>query len=73
MRKLKEKLDLLAIKSQLVFLEKKEAMDQIVIMFIIIAVAAGIIGLLYIYSTGTLLTTFQTKMNTLINSWFDHS
>ena len=70
---MKEKLEMAAIKGHMAYLQKKEAMDQIVIMFIIIAVAAGIIGLLYIYSTGTLLTTFQTKMNTLVNGWFDHT
>ena len=42
-------------------------------MFIIIAVAAGIAGLLYIFVTGTFLPNFQTKITTLINNWFNHS
>ena len=43
----------------------------IIIMFIIIAVAAGIAGLLYIFGTKTLLPDFQTKITSLINQWFD--
>ena len=52
-------------------LQKKPAVDQIIIMFIIIAVAAGIAGLLYIFGTKTLLPDFQTKITSLINQWFD--
>lgn len=52
---------------------KKEGSDQIIIMFIIIAVAAGIAGLLYIFGTKTLLPNFQNKITTLINGWFDHN
>ena len=61
------------IQMQMKATEKKEAVDQIIIMFIIIAVAAGVAGLLYIFGTGTLLPNFQDKVNTLINSWFDHA
>ena len=49
----------------------KPAVDQIIIMFIIIAVAAGIAGLLYIFGTKTLLPDFQTKITSLISQWFD--
>jgi hypothetical protein len=53
--------------------QKVEGSDQIIIMFIIIAVAAGIAGLLYIFCTKTLLPNFQNKITTLINGWFDHN
>lgn len=53
--------------------EKKEANDQLIVMFIIIAVAAGIAGLVYIFATGTLLPNFQTKITNLINDWFNHA
>lgn len=51
--------------------QKKPAVDQIIIMFIIIAVAAGLAGLLYVFGTKTLLPNFQTKITTLIDQWFD--
>ena len=51
--------------------QKKSGVDQIVIMFIIIAVAAGIAGLLYIFGTRTLLPNFQQKVTGLIDQWFD--
>ena len=46
---IKAKADQMVIAAQLKMLEKKDAVDQIIIMFIIIAVAAGIAGLLYIF------------------------
>jgi len=55
------------------FREKKEANDQLIVMFIIIAVAAGIAGLVYIFATGTLLPNFQNKITNLINDWFNHA
>lgn len=73
MREVIDKVDQLMIRAKFKMAEKKEAVDQIIIMFIIIAVAAGIAGLLYIFGTGTLLPNFQNKVTTLINSWFDHS
>jgi len=72
MRKMVNKLNQLMIQTNLKMAEKKEAVDQIIIMFIIIAVAAGVAGLLYIFGTGTLLPNFQEKINTLINNWFNH-
>ena len=61
----------MVIAAQLKMLQKKDAVDQIIIMFIIIAVAAGIAGLLYIFGTKTLLPNFQNKITTLINQWFN--
>ena len=52
---------------------KRDGVDQIIIMFIIIAVAAGIAGLLYLFGKNTLLPNFQNKITNLINSWFDHA
>ena len=73
MEKLISKLDMAVIKAKTAFMAKKEASDQLIVMFIIIAVAAGIAGLLYIFATGTLLPNFQTKLTNLINNWFNHS
>ena len=70
MRKVVKKVDQMLIAAKGKVLQKKPAVDQI-IMFIIIAVAAGIAGLLYIFGTKTLLPDFQTKITSLINQWFD--
>ena len=72
MRKMVNKVNQLLTLAQMKVTEKKEAVDQIIVMFIIIAVAAGVAGLLYIFGTGTLLPNFQEKINTLINNWFNH-
>ena len=73
MEKLISKLDMAVIKAKTALMAKKEASDQLIVMFIIIAVAAGIAGLLYIFATGALLPNFQNKLTTLINNWFNHS
>lgn len=52
---------------------KKEGSDQLMVMFIIIAVAAGVAGLLYIFCKSTLLPEFQTKVTELLNNWFNHA
>ena len=71
MEKVVKKVDQMLITAKGKVLQKKPAVDQIIIMFIIIAVAAGIAGLLYICGTKTLLPDFQTKITSLINQWFD--
>ena len=73
MNKLVSKIDMAVLKAKMALMEKKEASDQLIVMFIIIAVAAGIAGLLYIFATGTLLPNFQDKLTNLINNWFNHS
>ena len=73
MRNVIAKLDMAVLKAKTELMQKKEASDQLIVMFIIIAVAAGIAGLLYIFATGTLLPNFQTKLTNLINNWFNHS
>ncbi|MGJ7448456.1 hypothetical protein GPA00_07390 [Streptococcus equinus] len=73
MNKLVSKIDMVVLKAKMALMEKKEASDQLIVMFIIIAVAAGIAGLLYIFATGTLLSNFQNKLTNLINNWFNHS
>ncbi len=73
MKKVVNKLDQMIIGVKTRLMQKKPAVDQIIIMFIIIAVAAGIAGLLYIFATGTLLPNFQNKLTNLINNWFNHS
>ena len=73
MNKLVRKMDGAIIRAKNFMTQKVEGSDQIIIMFIIIAVAAGIAGLLYIFGTKTLLPNFQNKITTLINGWFDHN
>ena len=73
MNKIVSASDMAILKAKLTLMEKKEASDQLIVMFIIIAVAAGIAGLLYIFATGTLLPNFQNKLTNLINNWFNHS
>ncbi len=73
MNKIVSAIDMAILKAKMALMEKKEASDQLIIMFIIIAVAAGIAGLLYIFATGTLLPNFQNKLTNLINNWFNHS
>ena len=73
MRKLIAKSDQALIKAKVMLGQKREGVDQIIIMFIIIAVAAGIAGLLYLFGTKTLLPNFQNKITNLINGWFDHT
>ncbi|MDO5292754.1 MAG: hypothetical protein Q4F05_08390 [bacterium] len=73
MKNIMQKLDMAVIGAKAKLMEKREGSDQLIVMFIIIAVAAGIAGLLYIFATGTLLPNFQTKISTLIENWFNHS
>ena len=73
MNKLVNKLDGLIIRGKNFVTMKRDGVDQIIIMFIIIAVATGIAGLLYLFGKNTLLPNFQNKITNLINSWFDHA
>ena len=73
MKRVVDKVNQLVIRAKLAISEKKESVDQIIIMFIIIAVAAGIAGLLYLFGTGKLLPNFENKMTELVNNWFSHS
>ena len=73
MRDMIRKMDLAIMNGKAKLLAKKEGNDQLIVMFIIIAVAAGVAGLLYIFAKGTLLPNFQTKITDLINSWFNHA
>ena len=73
MNKIVSAIDMAILKAKMTLMEKNVASDQLIVMFIIIAVAAGIAGLLYIFATGTLLPNFQNKLTNLINNWFNHS
>ena len=73
MRSVIAKLDMAILKAKTAIIRKKDASDQLIVMFIIIAVAAGIAGLLYLFATGTLLPNFQTKLTNLIDNWFNHA
>ena len=73
MRKLVQKVDSAMLQAKLKLMEKREGSDQLMVMFIIIAVAAGIAGLLYIFATDTLLPNFQSKLTSLIDALFNHS
>lgn len=71
MKKVIQEIDRMIIGMKVRLTQKKPAVDQIIIMFIIIAVAAGLAGLLYVFGTKTLLPNFQTKIIALIDQWFD--
>ena len=71
MKKIIREIDQMIIGMKVRLTQKKPAVDQIIIMFIIIAVAAGLAGLLYVFGTITLLPNFQTKITALIDQWFD--
>ena len=73
MKDMIRKMDLAILNAQNKLFAKREGNDQLIVMFIIIAVAAGIAGLLYIFAKGTLLPNFQNKINTLIENWFNHA
>ena len=73
MRDMIRKMDLAIMNGKAKLLAKKEGNDQLIVMFIIIAVAAGIAGLLYIFGKDTLLPNIQNKITTLINQWFNHA
>ena len=73
MNKIVSAIDMAILKAKMTLMEKKEASDQLIVMFIIIAMAAGNAGLLYVFATGTLLPNFQNKLTNLINNWFNHS
>ena len=73
MKKLLSKVDDMIIRGKNALMQKKDGVDQIIIMFIIVAVAAGIAGLLYIYGKNTLLPDVQTRLTTLVDNWFDHN
>ena len=68
MKKVIQEIDRMIIGMKVRLIQKKPAVDQI---FIIIAVAAGLAGLLYFFGTKTLLPNFQTKITALIDQWFD--
>ena len=51
----------------------KRPVAIMMVMFIIIAVAAGVAGLLYIFAKSTLLPEFQSKVTELLNNWFNHA
>ena len=70
---MKRKLEMAIIKAKNWIQTKKEGSDQLMVMFIIIAVAAGVAGLLYIFAKSTLLPEFQSKVSELLNNWFNHA
>ena len=73
MQNVKRKLDMVLVSAKNWIQAKKEGSDQLIVMFIIIAVAAGVAGLLYIFCKSTLLPEFQSKVTELLNNWFNHA
>jgi hypothetical protein len=73
MRNAVRSLDQMLIKARNAVTMKKAGNDQIIVMFIIIAVAAGIAGLLYFFGTRTLLPNFQQHVTELVDQWFNHA
>ncbi|MDF2596153.1 MAG: hypothetical protein K0R69_2494 [Clostridia bacterium] len=67
------KMEMAILNAKCKLLAKKEGNDQLIVMFIIIAVAAGVAGLLYLFTKGTLLPDFQNKITTLIDGWFNRA
>ena len=53
MKKVIQEIDRMIIGMKVRLIQKKPAVDQIIIMFIIIAVAAGLAGLLYVFGSWT--------------------
>ena len=53
MEKLRNKIDSAIIGAKCRLMAKREGSDQLIVMFIIIAVAAGIAGLLYLFGKTT--------------------
>ena len=73
-----EKLNSLAIKAkikkdQLIdsLKTKEDGLDQPIIILIIIAVAAGVIGAFYLYAKGTLVPSVENQLNDNVTNWFD--
>ena len=73
MREMIRKMDLAILNAKAKLMAKKEGNDQLIVMFIIIAVAAGVAGLLYIFAKGTLLQNFQNKITNMIDNWFNNA
>ena len=73
MEKIRKKLDSAIIGAQNRRLSERKGSDQGSGGCMIIAVAAGIAGLLYIFAKSTLLPNIQDKLTTLVNNWFNHS
>ena len=73
MQNVKRKLEMAILNAKSFIQAKKEGSDQLMVMFIIIAVAAGVAGLLYIFCKSTLLPEFQAKVTELLNNWFNHA
>ena len=53
--------------------EKKSGIDQIVIMLIIIAVGAALLGIVYTVTKGVIKNTWEPSFDSTMKSWFDES
>lgn len=51
--------------------KKEKGVDQIVIILIIVAVAAGLIGAFYIWGKGVLIPAVEQSINNSIQNWFN--
>jgi hypothetical protein len=69
MRNMIHKMDLVILNAKSKLLAKKEGSDQLIVMFIIIAVAAVVAGILDLFAKGTLIPDFQNKITTLIDGF----
>lgn len=50
--------------------KKEKGINEVVIILIIIAVAAGLIGAFYLWSKSQLLPTIETQIDNSIKTWF---
>lgn len=70
---LKAKAELAAASAKGKLSEKKSGIDQIVIMLIIIAIGAALLGIVYAVTKGVIQKTWETSFESTMKSWFDES
>lgn len=70
---LKAKAELAAASAKGKLSEKKSGIDQIVIMLIIIAVGAALLGIVYAVTKGVIKNTWEPSFNSTMKGWFDES
>ena len=52
---------------------KEAGFDQVVIILIIVAIAAGVLGAFYIWAKGDLLDAFEDTISDSMSKWFSDS
>lgn len=70
---LKAKAGLAAASAKGKLSEKKSGIDQIVIMLIIIAVGAALLGIVYAVTKGVIKNTWEPSFDKTMSNWFNES